>query len=358
MLEAVFPLVRPLLHALDPETAHTLTLGSLARLPLRDPPADDPRLCVTVMSRVFPNPVGLAAGFDKGAQAPDALLGLGFGFVEVGGVVPRPQPGNPRPRVFRLPEDGAVINRFGLNSEGLAVVRARLEARRGRPGVVGVNIGANKEATDRLADYVACTRALAGLVDFITVNVSSPNTPGLRDLQGEAFLDDLLARVVAARDASESSAAVLLKIAPDIALEGLDAMTATALRRGIQGLVVSNTTIARPATLTESVLAKETGGLSGRPLFGPATRLLAQTYLRVGDRIPLIGVGGIDSAEAAWTKIRAGARLVQLYSALVYEGPGLVGTIKRGLSQRLRAEGLTRLAPVVGRDAAELARAA
>jgi dihydroorotate dehydrogenase len=357
VLSAVFPLVRPLLHALDAETAHSLTLGALARLPLRPPPADDPRLHVTVMSRTFSNPVGLAAGFDKGAEAPDALLGLGFGFVEVGGVVPRPQPGNPRPRVFRLPEDRAVINRFGLNSEGLAVVRGRLEARRGRPGIVGVNIGANKDSADRLADYVACTRGLAGLVDFITVNVSSPNTPGLRDLQGEAFLDDLLARVVAARDESGTGTAVLLKIAPDIGLDGLDAMTATARRRGIDALVVSNTTVARPASLAGAARA-ETGGLSGRPLFSPATRLLAEAFLRVGTELPLIGVGGIDSADAAWTKIRAGASLVQLYSALVYAGPGLVGEIKAGLLRRLEQEGARSLTGIVGRDAADLARSA
>ncbi|QRE76596.1 quinone-dependent dihydroorotate dehydrogenase [Methylobacterium aquaticum] len=357
MLSAVFPLVRPVLQALDAETAHGLTMGALARLPVRRPPADDPRLGVTVLSRRFPNPVGLAAGFDKGARAPDALLGLGFGFVEVGGVVPQAQPGNPRPRVFRLPEDGAVINRFGLNSEGLAVVRARLEARRGRPGIVGVNIGANKEATDRIADYVACTRGLAGLVDFITVNVSSPNTPGLRDLQGEAFLDDLLARVVAARNEADAGTAVLLKIAPDISLDGLDAMTATARRRGVDALVVSNTTVARPASLAGAAKG-ETGGLSGRPLFSPSTRLLAETSLRVGTALPLIGVGGIDSAEAAWTKIRAGASLVQLYSALVYAGPGLVEEIKAGLVRRIEAEGLRSLADVVGRDAAELARSA
>lgn len=357
MLSAVFPLVRPVLQALDAETAHGLTMGALARLPVRRPPADDPRLGVTVLSRRFPNPVGLAAGFDKGARAPDALLGLGFGFVEVGGVVPQAQPGNPRPRVFRLPEDGAVINRFGLNSEGLAVVRARLEARRGRPGIVGVNIGANKEATDRIADYVAGTRGLAGLVDFITVNVSSPNTPGLRDLQGEAFLDDLLARVVAARNEADAGTAVLLKIAPDISLDGLDAMTATARRRGVDALVVSNTTVARPASLAGAAKG-ETGGLSGRPLFSPSTRLLAETYLRVGTALPLIGVGGIDSAEAAWTKIRAGASLVQLYSALVYAGPGLVEEIKAGLVRRIEAEGLRSLADVVGRDAAELARSA
>jgi len=357
VIPALFPLVRPLLHALDAETAHAVTVGALARLPLRDPPADDPRLCVTVISRRFSNPVGLAAGFDKGAQVPDALLGLGFGFVEVGGVVPRPQPGNPRPRVFRLPEDGAVINRFGLNSEGLDVVRARLAARRGRPGIVGVNIGANKDSADRLADYVACTRGLAGLVDFITVNVSSPNTPGLRDLQGEAFLDDLLARVVAARDESGAGTAVLLKIAPDIGLDGLDAMTGTARRRGIDALVVSNTTVARPASLKGAAKA-ETGGLSGRPLFSPATRLLAETYRRVGPDLPLIGVGGVDSAEAAWTKLRAGASLIQLYSALVYAGPGLVGEIKAGLVQRMEREGIRSLDAVVGRDAEELARTA
>ncbi len=357
MLSTVFPLVRPLLHALDPETAHSLTVRAMASLPLQHAAADDHRLCVTIISRTFSNPIGLAAGFDKGAQAPDALLGLGFGFVEVGGVVPRPQPGNPRPRVFRLPEDGAVINRYGLNSEGLAVVRARLAARRGRPGVVGVNIGANKDSTDRLADYVACTRGLAGLVDFITVNVSSPNTPGLRDLQGEAFLDDLLARIIAARDETAPGTAILLKIAPDIGLDGLDAMTATAQRRGVDALVVSNTTVARPASLAGAARG-ETGGLSGRPLFSPSTRLLAETYRRVGTALPLIGVGGVDSAEAAWIKIRAGASLIQLYSALIYAGPGLVGEIKAGLLRRMEAEGIESLAGLVGRDAAELARSA
>ena len=357
MIGALFPLARPILHGLDAESAHDLTLRALALLPPRRPPADDSRLAVSAFGRRFPNPVGMAAGFDKGARVPDALLGLGFGFVEVGGVVPKPQPGNPRPRVFRLAGDRAVINRFGLNSEGLGVVRDRLRARRQRGGTVGVNIGANKESTDRLADYVACTEALAPHVDFITINVSSPNTPGLRDLQGEAFLDELLARTIAARDAAASDTPILLKIAPDIALAALDAMTATALRRGVQGLVVSNTTIARPDTLSEKGPAAETGGLSGRPLFGPSTRLLAETYLRIGGDIPLVGVGGIDSAEAAWTKIRAGASLLQLYSALVYEGPGLVGTIKQGLVRRLEAEGASDLSAVVGRDAATLAKA-
>ena len=356
MIDRDFPLVRPLLHRLDAERAHDLTLRALAALPPGVRQHDDPRLAVDLLGRRFPNPVGLAAGFDKGARVPDALLGLGFGFVEVGGVVPRPQPGNPRPRVFRLAADRAVINRFGLNSEGLDVVAARLRARAGRPGIVGVNIGANKDAQDRLADYAACTAALAPLVDFVTVNVSSPNTPGLRDLQGEAFLDELLARTVEARDASGAGAAILLKIAPDMALDALDAVCATASRRGVQALVVSNTTVARPASLVDQGLARETGGLSGRPLFGPATRMLAQTRLRVGDSLPLVGVGGVDSAQAAWTKILAGASLVQLYSALVYDGPGLVGRIKAGLLKRMEAEGFGSLRQAVGRDAADLAR--
>lgn len=356
MIGALFPLARPILHGLDAETAHNLTLRGLALLPPRKPAPDDPKLAVSAFGRRFPNPVGLAAGFDKGAQVPDALLGLGFGFVEVGGVVPKPQGGNPRPRVFRLSADGAVINRFGLNSEGLDIVRGRLAARSSRSGLVGINIGANKESTDRIADYVACTTALAPHVAFVTVNVSSPNTPGLRDLQGEAFLDDLLGRVVEARDRAAPKTAILLKIAPDISLEALDSIVATALRRKVQGLVVSNTTIARPASLAEASLATETGGLSGRPLFAPATRLLAETYLRVGGTIPLIGVGGIDSAEAAWTKIRAGASLLQLYSALVYAGPGLVGTIKSGLLRKLATEGTSDLSAIVGRDAATLAK--
>ena len=358
MIGRAFPLVRPLLHRLDAERAHDLTLRALTLMPPARNPKDDPRLAVELLGRRFPNPVGLAAGFDKGARVPDALLGLGFGFVEVGGVVPRPQPGNPQPRVFRLSVDRAVINRYGLNSEGLAVVAARLRARAGRPGIVGVNIGANKDSTDRLADYAACTAALAPLVDFVTVNVSSPNTPGLRDLQGEAFLDELLARTVAARDAAGAPAAILLKIAPDMRLDALDGVCATARRRGIQALVVSNTTVARPESLVERRLARETGGLSGRPLFGPATRMLAQARLRLGDALPLIGVGGVDSPEAAWTKILAGASLVQLYSALVYDGPGLVGRIKAGLLERMERAGVTSLEPLVGREAADLAWAA
>jgi dihydroorotate dehydrogenase len=278
--------------------------------------------------------------------------------MECGGVVPRPQPGNPRPRVFRLPRDGAIINRYGLNSDGLAAARARLERRQGRPGVVGVNIGANKDSADRVADYEAGAAALCGLVDFITVNVSSPNTPGLRDLQGEAFLDAILARCIDARERTGGArrTAILLKIAPDLGMDGLDAVVATALKRRIDGLIVSNTTVSRPETLREAALAGEAGGLSGAPLFRLSTRMLAETSLRVAGRMPLVGVGGVDSGEAAWTKIRAGASLVQLYSALVYQGPALIGAIKEHLVGRITAAGLSSLAQAVGCDAAAIAR--
>ncbi|MBO1906175.1 quinone-dependent dihydroorotate dehydrogenase [Microvirga sp. 3-52] len=358
MIGALFSLAKPALHALDAETAHQLTIRGLSLMPISPAPVDDARLSMDVFGKHFPNPVGLAAGFDKQCEVPDQLLGLGFGFVELGGVVPKPQEGNPRPRVFRLTRDEAVINRFGLNSEGLDAARRRLANRRGRPGIVGVNIGANKDSTDRIADYALCIERLCGLADFLTINVSSPNTPGLRDLQGEAFLDDLLARSLDARDKADQGrrkTIVLLKIAPDISLDTLDAIVATALRRGIDGLTVSNTTIARPDSLKEKALASETGGLSGRPLFVPSTKLLAETFLRVERKIPLIGVGGVDSAEAAWAKIRAGASLVQLYSAMVYKGPGLIGDIKRGLLQTLENES-TSLAQALGRDASAFAQ--
>ena len=358
MIGALFSLAKPALHALDAETAHQLTIRGLSLMPVMPAPEDDPRLSIEVFGRTFPNPVGLAAGFDKQCEVPDQLLGLGFGFVELGGVVPKPQEGNPRPRVFRLAQDEAVINRFGLNSDGLDAACRRLAQRRGRPGIVGVNIGANKDSADRIADYVLCIQRLCGLADFLTINVSSPNTPGLRDLQGEAFLDDLLARSIEARNKSEQGrhkTIILLKIAPDISLDTLDAIVATALRRGIDGLTVSNTTVARPESLKEKALASETGGLSGKPLFVPSTKLLAEAFLRVERRIPLIGVGGVDSAEAAWAKIRAGASLVQFYSAMVYKGPGLIGEIKSGLVQILASEN-TSLAQALGRDASAIAR--
>jgi dihydroorotate dehydrogenase len=358
VIASLFPLARPFLQALDPETAHQLTIRSLSLMPALPTAPDPAALAVEAFGRRFPNPVGLAAGFDKQCEVPDQLLGLGFGFVECGGVVPRPQPGNPRPRVFRLAGDGAIINRFGLNSDGLEAVRARLARRRDRGGIVGVNIGANKDAADRAADYAACVEGLAGLVAFLTVNVSSPNTPGLRDLQGEAFLDDLLARCIDARDRVAAGGgertAILLKIAPDLGLDALDAIAATALRRGIDGLIVSNTTVARPDTLTERAAA-EAGGLSGRPLFAPSTRLLAQAYQRVGPAIALVGVGGIESGATAWAKVRAGATLLQLYTALVFKGPGLVGEIKRDLARELAQAGLASLKEAVGRDAAVIA---
>lgn len=358
MIRALFPFAKPLLHAIDPETAHRLTIKALALAPASRPPIDDPRLAIAAFGRRFPNPVGLAAGFDKQGEAPDALLALGFGFVELGGVVPLPQPGNPRPRLFRLPRDEAVINRFGLNSDGLEAIRGRLALRRGRPGIVGVNIGANKLSADRVADYVASVQGLCGLVDFLTVNVSSPNTPGLRDLQEEAVLDELLARCVEARESHQghgTGPAILLKIAPDIVVDALDGIAKAALARGIDGLMVSNTTLDRPKTLQDTALAREAGGLSGRPLFAMSTRLLAQAFLRLDGKLPLIGVGGVDSAEAAWAKIRAGATLVQLYTALIYRGPAVIQGIKQGLLDRLAREGLDGFAEAIGRDAGRIA---
>lgn len=360
MIGALFSLAKPVLHALDPETAHAASIRSLSLLPALPAAPDDPALAVDAFGLRFPNPVGLAAGYDKQCEAVDQLLSLGFGFVECGGVTPLPQPGNPRPRVFRLPRDGAVINRFGLNSDGVSAVAARLDKRRGRSGIVGVNMGANKDSGDRIADYVVLVSALCGLAQFLTINISSPNTPGLRDLQGEAFLDELLARAVEARDATDarrgSRTALLLKIAPDLSLDSLDAVVATALARGVDGLVVSNTTTARPDSLVEKGVAAQAGGLSGRPLFAASTRLLAQAALRVEGRLPLVGVGGVDGPEAAFAKIRAGASLVQLYTALIYAGPGLVSEIKDELVALLREGGYARIADAVGVDAADIAR--
>jgi len=268
-------------------------------------------------------------------------------------VTPRPQAGNPRPRLFRLPGDSGVINRFGFNSQGHEKAAARLRARAGRPGIVGVNVGANKDAADRVADYVAGIRIFADLASFFIVNVSSPNTPGLRDLQARGALDELLARVLEARDAAPVRRPVLLKIAPDLALAELDDVIDVARTRGIDGLIVSNTTISRPASLREAMIAKEAGGLSGRPLFELSTRMLAEAYRRVDGAFPLVGTGGIDSPETALAKIRAGASLVQLYSALVYEGPGLAARIVEGLAAAARASG--GIPALVGQDATTLA---
>jgi dihydroorotate dehydrogenase len=340
------------LRLLDAEDAHRATIAALKLLPAGAPKVDDPRLAVSAFGLDFPNPLGLAAGFDKNAEVPDAMLSLGFGFVEVGTLTPRAQPGNSRPRVFRLVEDRAVVNRYGFNNDGHARALARLEARLGarpRRGIVGVNVGANKEAADRVADYVAGVAAFAEVADYLTINVSSPNTPGLRDLQEPDALSDLLGRVLEARDAAPARRPVLLKIAPDLSLSQLDAVVRVARDRAVDGMIVSNTTVSRPASL-RSPLATESGGLSGAPLFALSTWMLAQTYARVERQFALVGVGGIDGAEAALAKIEAGATLVQLYSALVYEGPGLVGRIKRGLLDALDAEG-TSLVRLVGRKA-------
>ncbi len=359
MIGGLFNLVRPLVHRIDAETAHRLTIAALAAAPPLKTAPVDPALTVSAFGLVFPNPVGLAAGFDKHAQAIDGALGLGFGFVEIGGVTPLPQPGNARPRVFRLPEDEAVINRYGLNSDGMEAVAGRLAARRGRGGLVGVNLGANKDSADRAADYAVLTRRLAPHADFLTINVSSPNTPGLRDLQGEAALDALIGRALEARDAATAPGArptpILLKIAPDLSLPELDGVVAVARRRAIDGMIVSNTTIARPGTLRGRD-RNETGGLSGRPLFAVSTQRLAQVFLRVEGQFPLIGVGGVESAATALAKIRAGASLVQLYTAMVFKGPGLVAEISRGLAAASRAQPAGGLAALTGCDARAMAR--
>jgi dihydroorotate dehydrogenase len=333
------------LKRLPPETAHRAAINALKIAPLGHAPASDPRLSVEILGLKFPNPLGLAAGFDKNAEAPGAMLKLGFGFVEVGTLTPRPQTGNARPRLFRLREDSAVINRFGFNNEGFERARARLER---RPlGLVGVNLGANKDAADRVEDYALGVRTFAGLADYLTINVSSPNTPGLRDLQRREALDDLIARVVEARDQTEPHRPLVLKIAPDLDARGLEDIVATALIRRIDGLIVSNTTVARPATLT-SRNRGESGGLSGRPLFEPSTRLLARAYQLTGGAMPLIGCGGVEDAETALAKIEAGANLVQLYTGLVLKGHGVVEEILAGLTRSVEARGLNRIGELVG----------
>ena len=349
-------LARPLLRALDPEDAHALVMRALPFAPAWAAP-DPPALAVEAFGLKFPNHLGVAAGLDKDAVVFAPLLRMGFGFAEVGTVTPRPQPGNPRPRLFRLNADQAVINRLGFNSEGEAAVLARLAARATRGGIVGVNIGANKTTEDRGADYVRLIEAFAPVVSYFTVNISSPNTPGLRDLQQAAALDDLLARVVAARDRVALRAGdtpVLLKIAPDLTLAELDDVVAVARRRTVDGMVVGNTTVARPRTLRDAKTAQEAGGLSGKPLFALATRMLAETFVRVEGQFPLIGVGGIDAGAAAVAKVRAGANLLQLYSALVFRGLGLVAEIKEALLAALDRHEARTLADLVGLDAADI----
>lgn len=332
---------------LPPEPAHRATVELAARFAAFLPraPKSDPRLAVKALGLEFPNPVGIAAGFDKNARAFPAMLRLGFGHVECGTVTPRPQPGNPRPRLYRLNEDGAVINRMGFDNDGMDVVAERL-ARRG-PDLVGINIGANKDSADRIADYRKGFARLAPHADYVAVNVSSPNTPGLRALQDREQLHALLGALVEAR--AGKKVPLLLKIAPDLDERALDDIAAEVLASGIEGLIVANTTIARPPWL-RSRHADETGGLSGKPLFAHSTWVLAEMRKRVGTKLVLVGVGGIASGADAYAKIRAGASLVQLYTALVYEGAGLLKRIKRGLLEGLARDGFASICDAVGAD--------
>jgi dihydroorotate dehydrogenase len=350
-------LARPLMGLLEPENAHRLAINALKLAPLATPVADDARLAMRVFGLNFPNPVGMAPGFDKHAEVPDALLRVGFGFVEIGTVTPLPQPGNPRPRLFRLNPDEAVINRLGFNSEGADAVLARLAARANKGGIVGVNVGANKDSTDRIGDYVRQIEMFAPVASYFTCNISSPNTPGLRDLQQGRMFDELLSRVMDARARMSREAGVtpvLIKIAPDLTLSELDDVVGAARRHKVDGMVVGNTTVARPPGLRDQTTGKEMGGLSGRPLFALATRMLAETYVRVEGAFPLIGVGGIDSGATALTKMRAGACLVQLYSSLIFRGLSLVGEIKTELTQALEGGGHATLDDIVGADAAAM----
>jgi dihydroorotate dehydrogenase len=347
----------PLLRWFDPEDAHRLAIQGLKLLPPVRPRSDHAKLAVRAFGLNFPNPIGMAAGFDKSAEAPDALLRLGFGFVEIGTVTPKPQAGNPRPRLFRLERDEAVINRMGFNNDGADAVLRRLAARAHFGGVVGVNVGANKDADDRVADYVKLIEIFAPVASYFTVNVSSPNTPGLRNLQQAGALDDLLGKVIDARERVRQNAGdspVLLKIAPDLSLTELDDVVHIARSRRVDGMIVANTTLARPSTLREQARAREQGGLSGRPLFRLSTRMVAETYVRAEGAFPLIGVGGIDTGGAALTKIRAGASLIQLYSSLIYKGLGLVEDIKNDLASTLLRTGRDSLSEIVGADAATI----
>lgn len=357
MIGTLTRLARPFLLALDPEVAHELTLRAL-ELGIYPRCGSDPNrsLETSLWGLAFPNPIGIAAGFDKDARVPDAVLGLGCGFAEVGTTTPEPQAGNPAPRVFRLVPDRAVINRLGFNNAGHAAALLRLRQRE-RRGVVGVNIGANKESRDRIGDYVAGIGAFYDVASYFTVNISSPNTPGLRDLQAPDALDTLLARLMAARAAKVAGGApqrpIVVKLAPDLTDAELRETVATLLRHGVDGIAVSNTTLDR-AGLADPA-AKETGGLSGRPLFHRATVMLARVHRATEGKVPLIGIGGIDSPEAALTKIEAGASLLQLYTGLIYEGPELIGRITAHLARVCRERDLKSVAQLTGTRAAEWA---
>jgi dihydroorotate dehydrogenase len=338
----LYPLLRPLAFALYAETAHRATIAALKLAPPRDPPAFPDALRSTVAGIDFPSPVGLAAGFDKDAEVAEQMLGLGFGFVEVGTLTPRPQKGNPRPRLFRLAEDRAVINRMGFNNRGQAAALERLRRSTHAHGVIGVNVGANKDSADRIADYAEGVRRMSPVARYLTINISSPNTPGLRGLQDEGALDDLLAAVEEVR----TDKPVFLKVAPDLAPGDPERIVRAALDHHVDALIVANTTVSRPAL--KSRHSSESGGLSGEPLRPLALEALRAFRSASGGEIPLIGVGGIADADDAWERIRAGASLVQLYSAMVYEGPGIARRIAAGLAQRLAQHGYANIAEAVG----------
>ncbi len=351
-----FSLARPLLHRLEAERAHRLGLWALRRGLVRSGagPAD-PLLRQTLWGLDFASPVGLAAGADKNAEVAAPWLRLGFGFVEVGTLTPLAQPGNPTPRLFRLIPDAALINRLGFNNEGLEAGAARLARLGARAGPIGVNVGANKDSGDPISDYVQGVARMAPLADYLTINVSSPNTPGLRDLQARARLAELLERVLEARAGASAQPPLLVKLAPDLDDEGLAEAAEVLLASGVDGAIMGNTTVGLRAGLWGAEAA-EAGGLSGRPLFGLATERLARLYRLTGGRLALVGCGGVDSAEAAYAKIRAGASAVQLYTALAFHGPALVGRINRGLARCLKRDGIEALQDAVGLDAAEIAR--
>ena len=340
----LYPLFRPFAFALDAETAHRATIAAVKLLPPRRPPDFPASLKSTVAGLEFPTPVGLAAGFDKDAEVAEQMLSFGFGFVEVGTVTPRPQQGNPKPRLFRLREDRAVINRLGFNNRGQPSAYARLIECTHMHGVIGVNIGANKDSTDRIADYVAGVRAMSPVARYLTINISSPNTPGLRGLQDEGALNELLAAVQEAR----SDKPIFLKVAPDLGPGDPERIVRAAIDHKIDALIVSNTTVSRPPL--KSRHAQEQGGLSGAPLKPIALKALRDFRGASGGEIPLIGVGGISSADDAWERVRAGASLVQLYTAMVYEGPHVGRRIAHGLAQRLRREGFANIAEAVGTE--------
>lgn len=346
----LFDLARPAIFALDSETGHKLAIKALKMVPLKGLISHDPKLAISVAGLDFPNPVGVAAGFDKDAEVPDALLALGFGFAEVGSITPRPQVGNPKPRLFRLTEDKGVINRMGFNNAGAHETLERLKARKARDGLVGINIGANKDSEDRIADYAEMARVMTPYASYLAVNVSSPNTPGLRALQDEGALSALIDEVIAACSEADASGMppIFLKVAPDLEPQDIDAIARIAIDKKLGALIVSNTSISRPDLSSRH--AGETGGLSGAPLRELALQRIRDFRKATGGELPLVGVGGISSAEHAWERIRAGASLIQLYSGMVYHGPTLGAQIAQGLLKIMSREGITSIAEAVGSE--------